>query len=139
MFLGALVLSDKKKSVNVNGKKIFITGNSDSINYKKIASLSTSSYGCVLEKRLHAGIDFVIVGNEAGEELDEAEGLGIALFNHCCPTIFFRPSAAVSRDGLVDAFLTCRRRGPLPPDPRPRPHPNPGGWRLAKRSCFNIM
>ena len=66
--------------VDVTGKKIFISGNSDSINYKKIASLSTTSYGCILEKCLHKGIDYFIVGSEAGEELDEAEELGLISF-----------------------------------------------------------
>ena len=62
---------------DVRGKKIFISGNSNSINYKKIESLATTSYGCILEKRLHKGIDYFIVGSEAGEELDEAEKLGM--------------------------------------------------------------
>ncbi len=57
-------------------KKIFITGKPDSVNYKKIAAASTSTYGCLLETRLDAGVDYVIVGAAAGEELDEAEELG---------------------------------------------------------------
>ena len=74
-----------------------MSGNSDSINYKKIASVSTASYGCILEKRLHRGIDYFIVGSEAGEELDEAERTGYYLLSELINLLCIAPQITAEK------------------------------------------